>query len=278
MKITLIGDAGINCNGDIDIAKQLIDNIKKYKWDYIKFQKRNVEIVIPKEMWHKKKDTPWGEIKYIDYKKHLEFNKKQYDEIDGYCKEQDVRWFASAWDLESQEFLDSYDLEVNKIASPMLTYTLLVEHVANQGKLTYVSTGGSTIKEIDTAVNIFKKKQCPFVLMHCVGLYPCPSEHLNINRITTLRNRYSCRMGYSGHSRGAFDAVLASVLGVEAIEKHITINRTMFGSDQPASLEREGMAFISKRLKHIPVMLGDGENIVLDDEKKNINRMRWWNG
>lgn len=274
--IKLIGEVGINANRDLKIVKKLIDNIKKYNWDFVKFQKRHVETVIPKQMWNDLKKTPWGEIKYIDYKKHLEFSKEDYNVIDRYCKQVGVKWFASAWDLKSQQFLDGYNLEYNKIASAMLTYEPLIQHIANQQKMTFISTASATLDEIDKIVDIFRNRRCPFVLMHCVGLYPCPLEHLNLNRIITLQNRYSCPVGYSGHSEGAFDAIVASMFGIKYIEKHITLNRSMFGSDQSASIEPSGMRFISKHIDHIPRMLGKGQNKPLDDEIKNIEKMRWW--
>jgi N-acetylneuraminate synthase len=275
-EVFLIGEAGINHNGEVEVAKKLIDNVKKHKWNAIKFQKRTVEKVIPKKMWDVKKETPWGLIKYIQYKKNLEFGKKQYDEIDEYCRDVGVDWFASAWDLDSQIFLDKYDLKYNKIASPMIAHEKLLKHVSEQGKLTFISTGMSTFEDIDKAVEIFEKNTCPFILMHCVGLYPCPLHKLNLRMIETLRNRYNREIGYSGHSEGAFDAVIATVLGASHIEKHITLNRAMFGSDQSASLESGGMGFISKHCRHIPIMMGHGKKVISDKEENVSYKLRYW--
>ncbi|MFH1515590.1 MAG: N-acetylneuraminate synthase family protein [bacterium] len=272
----LIAELGINFNGDLDIARRLIDAAVEHNWNAVKFQKRTVEKVIPREMWHIKKETSWGIIDYIDYKKRLEFGKEEYDLIDDYCRQKKIDWFASAWDMESQEFLDRYDLKYNKIASPMITYHPLLEHVASLGKLTFISTGMATDEQITKAVNIFEENDCPFVLMHCVGLYPCPLEKLNLSRIETLRNHYGCHVGYSGHSEGAMDAVLAATLGAEFIEKHITLNRAMYGSDQASSIEPSGMEFISKHVHHIPVMLGDGKKHVDEEEEKIAKKLRYW--
>jgi N-acetylneuraminate synthase len=276
-KITLVGEIGLNSNGSTDIAKQLINLAKGLNWHAVKFQKRTLEKVIPKEMWHIKKETPWGVIDYIDYKKKLEFGKKEYDIIDEYCKQVGIDWFASAWDIDSQYFLDKYDLKYNKIASPMLTYIPLLEHVAEQKKLTIISTGMSQWRDINRAIRIFKGFNCKFVLMHCVGLYPCPIDKLNLNMITVLKNRYPhYPVGYSGHSEGAIDAVIASVLGAEYIEKHITLNRAMFGSDQAASIEPGGMEFIAKHCNHLPQMLGEGIKCIWDEEEKIAKKMRYW--
>lgn len=271
-----IGEIGINSNGDINIAKQLIKIAKDLGWNSVKFQKRTVEKVIPKEMWHIKKETPWGIMDYIDYKKHLEFGKEEYDEIDIYCKKIGIDWFASAWDIPSQRFLDQYDTKYNKIASPMLTYIPLLEHVAKKQKFTLISTGMSKWVDIKKAVKIFKKHKCEYALMHCTGLYPCPLDKLNLNMILELKKRFKCSVGYSGHSEGAMDAVIASIFGAEFIEKHITLNRAMFGSDQSASIEPSGMEFIVKHCDHIPVMLGDTIRKIYNEERKVAGKLRYW--
>ena len=273
----LIGEIGINHNGNIELAKQLINVAKGLGWNAVKFQKRTLETVIPKEMWHIKKETPWGIIDYIEYKKHLEFGRKEYDIIDKYCKEIGIEWFASAWDLKSQKFLDKYNLKYNKIASAMRTNWELLEHVAKQGKTTFISTGlSSTWWDIDNAFDIFEKNNCPYIPMHCVGLYPCPLNKLNLYMIKELKLRYGVPIGYSGHSEGAMDAILATILGAEYIEKHITLNRAMFGSDQSASIEPGGMEFISKHTEHISMMLGTGKKIVSEEEEKIGKKLRYW--
>lgn len=276
MKPELIGEVGINFNGDINIAKQLIDNLVKYGWDAVKFQIRDVETVIPKSMWDKPKDTPWGEMKYIDYKKHLELSEDDFDIIDNYCKEKKIDWFASCWDMKSQNFFEEYNCKYNKIASAMATYKPLVEHIAKQGKLTFISTAVVTNQQIQKIVDLFVDNDTPFVLMHATGLYPCPLDQLNLHRIKTLRKEFECPVGYSGHSEGSMDAIVAKIFGAECIEKHVTLNRSMWGSDQSASIEPSGMEFISKHCRHIPMMLGDSKNKIEKNEKKNIDRMRWW--
>jgi len=275
-RVFLIGECGINSNGDVEIAKKLITLAKSMDWDCVKFQKRTISEVIPKEMWHIKKDTPWGIMEYYDYKEKLEFGKDDYDEIALFCKKMEMDWFASAWDLASLSFLEQYDLPYNKIASAMITNKKFIEEVAKQHKKTFISTGMCSWEDIDYAVEVFTSHECPYVLMHCVGLYPCPVEKLNLNVINSLKKRYGGEVGYSGHSEGAMDAVIAYLLGARYIEKHITINRAMFGSDQSASLEPAGMAFISKHCGHIPEMLGTGNKIYDDDEMKIARKLRYW--
>ena len=277
MKAFLIAEIGINHNGDLDIAKKLIDMAKESKWDAVKFQKRDVKTVIPKHMWNVKKETPWGNISYLEYKNRLELSYKDFLEIDSYCRNLNIPWFASAWDLKSIEFLNKFDLKYNKIASTMLTNREFIEAVAKQQKLTFISTAMSTWNNIDYAVNLFKKYGCPFILMHCVGLYPCPINKLNLNMISTLKNRYpDVEIGYSGHLPGSMDAIIAKVLGANYIEKHITLDRSMWGSDQSASIESNGLKYIRKHCDNIDKMLGDGKRKISDDEKLIAKKMRYW--
>jgi len=275
-KVFVIAEIGINHNGDIDIAKQLIDVAKINGCDAVKFQKRDVDLVVPKDKWYVKRDTPFGMINYIDYKRNLEFNKEEYDEIDKYCKEKDIDWFASAWDDNSQVFLDNYNLKYNKIASAMLTNIPLLEHIASLGKLTFISTGMSTWDEVDNAVNIFRGRKCPFVLMHCVGIYPCPSDKLNLNMITEIKRRYDCNVGYSSHSPGTLDTSLAVLLGAKYLEVHITLDRAMYGSDQAASLEPRGLGLTVKNANIVEIMLGSGRRDITDKELKKAKELRYW--
>ena len=274
--IFVVAEIGINHNGSVEFAKKLIDMAVDCGCDAVKFQKRTLEKVIPEEMWHHKKETPWGFIDYIDYKRKLEFGKEEFDEIDKYCKEVGIDWFASAWDIKSQEFLDKYDLKYNKIASPMLTFDELIEHVAKQGKKTFISTGMSTWEEVDKVVNIFKQQECPFVLMHCVGIYPCPDDKLNLNVVAKIKERYGGEVGYSGHSPGIMDAPLAVSLGARYIEKHITLDRSMFGSDQSASLERKGLRYVVQNTNEVLGMLGSGRKVIYDEEMKVRNKLKYW--
>jgi len=274
--IFLIAEIGINHNGDVEIAKKMISMAKRCGWDAVKFQKRNLDVCIPEHMWEKRKYTPWGEMSYYEYKKHLEFSEDDFNEIDKFCKHMDIQWFASAWDEDSQVFLDNYNLKYNKVASAMLTHIPLLKHIARKGKKTFISTGMSSWEDIDNAINIFVEEKCPYVLMHCVGLYPCPNDRLNINMINKLRERYDCEVGYSGHSPGAIDAIVASVLGAKYIEKHVTLDRTMWGSDHAASIEEHGMEYIRKHCDNVDIMLGNGKRILTKKEMDVASKLRYW--
>jgi len=281
--VFVIAEVGINHNGNLDFAKKLIKMAKDCGCDAVKFQKRNVRKVIPKAMWDVLKETPDGIVPYIDYKESLEFGKASYDEIYRYCKKLKIDWFASAWDLDSQKFLDEYNLKYNKIASPMLTYKPLLRHVARKGKKTFISTGMSIWENIDNAVDIFTRKECPYVLMHCVGLYPCPINKLNLNVITELKKKYyyekriySAEIGYSSHSPGVLDTSLAVLLGAKYIEVHITLDRAMWGSDQAASLEKKGLELTVKNARLIDDFLGSGKKELVNEELKIARKLRYW--
>jgi N-acetylneuraminate synthase len=276
MKPFLIAEIGINHNGDVELAKQMIDMAMDTGWDAVKFQKRNVDKVIPRDMWDKPKWIPTGEIPYIEYKRSLELSKKDYDEIDAYCHKR-IPWFASAWDPDSIEFLDQYNLRYNKISSPMLTNKCIVEKIAKKKRITFISTGMSKWEDIDFAVDTFRENSCQFILMHCVGLYPCPVDKLNLSMITTLKERYpNDNIGYSGHSPGAIDAIAAAALGANYIEKHITLNRAMFGSDQAASVERRGMEYIRENCDDMIYMLGSGKRYISKEEQAVADKLRYW--
>jgi len=276
-KIFLIAEIGINHNGDLDLAKKLIDQAVEERWNAVKFQKRNVEKVIPKEKWYTKREDMYGNvIDYIDYKKSLELSESDYDEIDRYTKERNIEWFASAWDIDSLRFLDKYNLKYNKVASAMITNSEFLEEVAKRRKLTFISTGMSNLEDIDNAVEIFNSYRCPFILMHCTGIYPCPIDKLNLNAIKTLRERYNVEVGYSSHHPGILDAALAVQLGARYIEKHITLDRAMWGSDQSASIERPGMRYIRRNVDIVEDMLGDGIKRFYDEEREIAKRLRYW--
>lgn len=277
MSIYLIAEIGINHNGEIELAKKLIDLAVEEKWNAVKFQKRNVEKVIPKELWYKKRENKDGRfVDYIEYKRGLELTESDYDEIDRYCKEKKIDWFASAWDLDSLKFLEKYDLKFNKIASTMLTNLEFIEEVAKQKKKTFISTGMSTLNDIDIAVEIFDSYNCPYILMHCTGIYPCPLDKLNLKFIKTLKKRYRCEVGYSSHHPGILDAPLAVMLGAKYIEKHITLDRAMWGSDQAASIERPGMRYIRRNVDVVKPMLGLNKKIYYDEEREIAKRLRYW--
>jgi len=276
-KLFFIAEIGLNHNGNIDIAKKLIKMAKNNGFNAVKFQKRCPEISTSKLLRDQMRDTPWGYITYLEYRKKIEFGKEEYDEIDRYCKKIGMDWFASAWDLPSFEFLQKYDLEYNKIASPMLTYIPILEKVAAEKKHTFISTGMSTFKDIDEAVDIFKRYNCPFTLMHAVGIYPCLLKYCNIKMVKTLKDRYKCNIGYSGHEAGILSSVLAVVMGATAVERHITLDRTMWGTDQSSSLESRGQELLIRNCNNVSIILGDGKSRNLPDEQKK-SQMRWWYG
>ena len=271
----IICEVGINHNGDINIAKQLIKMAKDCGADLVKFQKRDINIVYTQEFLDSPRESPWGTTQRHQ-KEGLEFGKDEYDEIDRYCKELGIPWFASAWDLESQKFLRQYDLKFNKIASAMLTYEPLLDMVASEGKHTFISTGMSTYKDIDNAVEIFKKYGTPYTLLHCVSTYPCEDEDCNLLMIQALGDRYRCPIGYSGHERGILPSVLAVSLGATVIERHITCDRTSYGSDQSASLERRGLELMIRDCRDVWKMLGDGDKKISDKEKNIAKKLRYF--
>ena len=271
----IIAEIGINHNGSVEIAKKLIEMAKECGVDAVKFQKRTIDVVYTKELLDSPRQSPWGTTQK-EQKEGLEFDKEEYDEIDSYCKGKGIYWFASAWDERSQAYLNQYDIPFNKIASAMLTHKTLVDMVAEQGKHTFISTGMSSFEQIDRVVNIFEKKGCPFTLLHCVSVYPCPDEWCNLRLITTLKERYSCPVGYSGHEAGVLPSVLATTLGAVAIERHITIDRTMYGSDQSASLEKHGLDLIVRDTRRVKQILSSGEKVIIPEEEKVAYKLRYF--
>lgn len=275
MSLLIIAEIGINHNGDVDIAKQLISMAKDCGCDAVKFQKRTIDIVYTSEFLALSRQSPWGTTQR-EQKEGLEFGKKEYDEIDLYCKEKDISWFASAWDLESQNFLRQYDCDYNKVASAMLTHKPLLEMIAEEKKPTFISTGMSTFEQIDEALNIFVRKSCKYTLMHCVSMYPCPDEDCNILMVNTLKDRYKCPVGYSGHEIGILPSVLAVTMGAEVVERHITLDRAMYGSDQSASLEKRGLELLVRDCRDVQKMIGDGNKRVLPAEEKTEQSLRYF--
>ncbi len=274
MSVVIIAEIGINHNGDINIAKKLIDSAIFAGADAVKFQKRTVEKVYSKEDMDKYRESPWGTT-VRDQKLGLEFGKKEYDDIERHCKEKGIDWFASAWDLESQEFMRQYQLPYNKIASPMLTHRELLEMVAEENKYTFISTGMSTIAEIETAVNVFKRAGCPFELMHCNSTYPMINPHeANLRLISTLRNKFNCKVGYSGHDVGLIISCAAAALGATSIERHITLDRAIYGSDQAASVEVMGFYRLVNYIRTIEKALGNEVKIVMPGEEKIKEKLR----
>jgi N-acetylneuraminate synthase len=272
----IIGEIGINHNGSIKLAKQLIDLAKESGFNAVKFQKRNPDISTPEIQKDKMRTTPWGEMSYLNYKWKIEFGKKEFDIINNYCKKKNIIWFASAWDLESQKFLSKYKLKYNKIASAMLTNLKLLNSVAKEKKLTFISTGMSTLKDISVAIKIFKKYKCKFVLMHCVSTYPCPIDQLNLKTIVTLRNKFKCEVGYSGHEAEVSPSLFAYFLGATYIERHITLDRSMWGTDQSASLSETGMKNLSNILNKTSSIVGNGKKTITTQEKQLIKKFKYW--
>ncbi len=274
-RVFVIAEIGINHNGDLAVAKQLIDVAHAAGCDAVKFQKRAIDVVYSPDVLAQPRQSPWGATQR-EQKEGLEFGEAEYDAIDAYCRELGIDWFASAWDVDSQHFLAKYKLKYNKIASAMVTNRAVVEAVAAEKKLTFLSTGMSTIQEVDAAVDIFRKHGCPFVLMHTVSTYPTAEAELNLITMQTLRQRYGVDVGYSGHEVSVEPSVLAALLGAVAVERHITLDRTMYGSDQSASLEPDELAALVERMRAIPSLIGDGEKRVTQGEEAVARKLRYW--
>ena len=236
----VIGEIGINHNGDIEIAKNLIIAAKKAGFDAVKFQKRDIEIVYTKEQLDTPRESPWGTTTR-QQKEGLEFGKKEYDEIDELCKKIGIEWFASAWDVLSLEFLNKYKLKHNKIASAMIVDLDLLKKTAQQKKYTFISTGMTKLADIENAVKTFRDEKCEFELMHCVSTYPMKIEDANLETINELKEIFKCKVGYSGHETGLAVSYAACGYDISSLERHITLGREMYGSDQSASLETRGM-------------------------------------
>jgi N-acetylneuraminate synthase len=272
--VFVTAEIGINHNGDMEITKQLIDAAKTTGCDAVKFQKRTVEKVYSKEVLDSPRDSPWGNTTR-DQKLGLEFEKEEYDIVNEYCKNREIEWYASAWDVDSQLFLRQYDLKHNKVASAMLTHHKLLNIIAEEKRHTFVSTGMSTIEQIRDAVDIFKKHDCPFELQYSVSTYPMKTEDANLKCIQTLKETFDCNVGYSGHeSSGYLISDIAVALGATSIERHITLDRAMYGSDQSASLEIHGLFRLVRDVRQIESILGDGVKRVLESEIPIMKKLR----
>ena len=270
----LIGEIGINHNGSEELAKLIIKACKEAGFDAVKFQKRNIEKVYAKEFLDLPRESPWGTTQR-QQKEGLEFSRLQYEIIDAYCKELDIAWSASAWDLDSQEFIHSFQVPFNKVASPMLGNKPLLRKIATEGKRTFISTGMSLLREIDEVVNLFIKANCPFELMHCNSTYPMADEDANLLCIPMLRERYSCEVGYSGHETSLIKVCVAAVaLGATSIERHITFDRAAYGSDQAASIETHHLKDFVEAVRAVPMILGNGVKILTEAEQKIRDKLR----
>jgi N-acetylneuraminate synthase len=275
-EIFFIAEAGINHNGDIGIAKKLIDMAVSAGCDAIKFQKRTPSICVPEAMKAVIRDTPWGPMTYLEYKEKIEFQLDEYKEIHAYCGSKGIAWSASAWDIPSLVFLDQFNLPFHKIASALSTNLEFVEAVASRGIITYASVGMCDYLDIDALVKIFINHKCPLVLMHTVSTYPAKDSDLNLRMILTLQTRYGIPVGYSGHEPSVSPSIVAASLGAVAVERHITLDRTMWGTDHSASLEPAGLNQLVGSIRKVPVVLGDGVKKEIAEEKEIAKKMRYW--
>lgn len=269
--VFVIGEIGINHNGDINIAKKLIDAAAEAGCDAVKFQKRTIDIVFTPEELAKPRENPFGPTNG-DLKRGLEFGEKEYQEIDRYCREKGIIWFASPWDLKSVDFLENFNVPCYKIASASLTDDELLKYVKSKGKPVILSTGMSTVEQIRHAAEILGEDN--LILLHCTSTYPSKDEELNLKVIPWLEKNFSCPIGYSGHEVGVYSSLAAVVLGACLVERHITLDRAMWGSDQAASLEINGLNRLVRDIRLIPVWLGDGKKIVFESEKPIIEKLR----
>ena len=272
--VFITAEIGINHNGNIEIAKKLIDVAKECNCNAVKFQKRTIETVYSKEVLDTPRESPWGTTTR-EQKLGLEFNKKEYDIIDSYCKQKQIQWYASAWDIDSQLFLRHYNLKYNKVASSMLTHTELLKLIAEERKHTFISTGMSTLEEIKDAIDIFRNTNCPFELLHTNSSYPMKIEEANLKCMQTLREKFNCDVGYSGHEAiGYLICVTAVILGASSIERHISLDRSMYGSDQSASLEPVGLKRLVRDIRRIDTIYGDGVKRIWDSEIPVMKKLR----
>ena len=276
MSIFIIAEIGINHNGSIEIAKKMIDFSVEAGADAVKFQKRDIETVYTKEVLDSPRESPWGKTQR-EQKLGLEFDEKNYKIIDEYCSKKNIKWFASAWDLKSLSFLTKFNLHFNKIASAMIVDEKLLDAVAKQKKYTFISTGMSSFKDIDQAVKIFRDNKCDFELMHCISAYPFEDSLANLNLIKILREKYNCKVGYSGHEKGGLAISVAAVaLGATSIERHITLDRTMYGSDQAASLTPDGFKSLVKAIRKVEKATKENgkKKEILEIEKEVAEKLR----
>ena len=270
----ITAEIGINHNGSMKIAKELIDIASAAGCNAVKFQKRNVEKVYSKKVLDSYRESMWGTTTR-EQKFGLEFSEKQYSKIDQYCKKKKILWYVSCWDVGSQIQMRKFKTKYNKVASAMLTHKKLLETIAEEGKYTFISTGMSTMKDISKAVKIFKTHNCPFELMHSHSAYPMPPHEANLKMIQTLRKKFKCKVGYSGHEISSYSICLAAaLLGATSIERHITLDRSMYGSDQAASLEPPGLIRLVRDIRELNFILGDGKKIIWDSELPAQKKLR----
>ena len=269
----IVGEIGINHNGDLDIAKRLIDVGSFAGCDAVKFQKRNPDLAVPDHQKQKLKKTPWGEMPYIEYKKRIEFGEEEYRVIDQYAKQKEIMWFVSPWDEDSVGFLEKFNVPCYKIASALLTDHRLLIKVRELGKPILLSTGMSTPEQIDQAIEVLDGTD-NLVILHCNSSYPTRNDELNLRVIETLNDRYDCPIGYSGHETGLQTTYAAVALGAAMVERHITLDRAMWGTDQAASVEPFGLLRLVRDIRAIDVALGDGKIRVYESEVPVMEKLR----
>lgn len=272
-QVFIAGEIGINHNGDMEVAKKLIDVAVEAGCQGVKFQKRTIDQVYTPEFLAEPRESPWGTTQR-DQKEGLEFSKEQYQEIDAYCKEKHIAWYASAWDVEAQRFLQQFDCPYNKVASAMLTKLDLMEVIAKEKKHTFIAVGMSTEEEISAVVELFRKEGCSFELMHAVSTYPMLPEEANLLYMNQLKETFSCDVGFSSHEMGNICCYGAVALGATSIERHITLDRSMYGSDQKASIQPEELRDMVARIRELEVALGDGSRVFSSREEENKKKLR----
>ena len=273
MSTFIVAEIGINHNGDMSICKKLIDAAVETGCNAVKFQKRDINKVYTQDFLNSYRESPWGTTQR-DQKSGLEFDLNEYKEINQYCKEKGIEWFASAWDLNSQKFLQQFNCKYNKIASAMIVYEDLLKMVAKEGRHTFISTGMTTYDDIQKAVDIFREADCPFELMHTVSTYPMKDENANLRMINTLKDKFQCKVGYSGHEVGLAVSYAAAALGISSLERHITLDRSMYGSDQSASVEPAGLRQLVGAVRKIEIAMGDGIKKKIDAETPVAENLR----
>ena len=274
MSIFIVAEIGINHNGDLLVCKELIDMAVDAGCDAVKFQKRDINQVYTQDFLDSYRDSPWGKSQR-EQKIGLELGERDYKEINPYCEEREIEWFASAWDLNSQKFLQNFNCKYNKIASAMITNEDLLNMVAQERRHTFISTGMTTYDDIQKAVDIFRDNECSFELMHTVSTYPMKDEDANLNMINTLRNKYKCDVGYSGHEVGLAISYAAAALNITSLERHITLDRSMYGSDQSASIESNGLRNLVGAVRKIQKAMGDGVKNMVAEEKSTLDKLRF---
>ena len=273
--VFMMAEIGINHNGSLDITKKLIDAAFACNWHCVKFQKRTPDLCVPEDQKDILRDTPWGKITYLEYRYKVEFGHEEYSYIDKYCKEKPFYWTASVWDIPSLEFILAYEVPFIKIPSPKLTEHELLRLASQSGKPIVLSTGMSTIEEVDEAVEILEKhSKGNYIIMHTNSVYPTPPDELNLRVISFLKERYKCVVGYSGHENKLEPTAVAVTLGARMVERHITLDHNMWGSDHAASLEVHGMNILHGRIKQLDIILGDGVKKITQKEMRVRKKLR----